>query len=210
MQEVQNKEQLEFYLEKHHIRELFDTQNLPFRLYRYEVGEMMSILHPGQEYLKFIVEGSFDFYAIRADGVRNIFYHCKGFIFLGDLQFCGKDQGVRYQEVTQTVYTIELPMEPYREQLRQDVKFLNFLLDTMSTKLARTASDAGTFSDLREALLYHIRYQSPNQTITSVSQTAARLHYSLRQTQRILQELTQEGVLKRKGKGHYILTENGK
>jgi len=61
MQEVQNKEQLEFYLEKHHIRELFDTPNLPFRLYRYEVGEMMNILHPGQEYLKFIVEGSFDF-----------------------------------------------------------------------------------------------------------------------------------------------------
>lgn len=208
MQEIQSREQLEFYLEKHHIRELFDNRNLPFRLYRYEVGEMMNILRPGQEYLKFIVEGSFDFYAIRADGVRNIFYHCKGFLFLGDLQFCGKDQGVRYQEVTQTVYAVELPMEPYREQLRQDVKFLNFLLDTMATKLAWTASDAGSFSDLREALLYYIRYQCPNQTITSVSQAASRLHYSLRQTQRVLQELTKEGMLIRKGKGHYTLTEN--
>ena len=99
-------------------------------------------------------------------------------------------------------------MEPYRKQLRQDVKFLNFLLDTMSAKLAWTASDAGTFSDLGEALLYHIRYQCPNQTITSVSQTAARLHYSLRQTQRVLQELTKEGLLKRKGKGHYALKEH--
>lgn len=146
MQEIQNQKQLAFYLEKHHIRDLFDTPSLPFRLYRYEVGEMMNILHPGQEYLKFIVEGSFDFYAIRADGVRNIFYHCKGFIFLGDLQCCGKDQGVRYQ--------------------------------------------------------------CPNQTISSVSQTATRLHYSLRQTQRVLQELTKEGLLKRKGKGHYVLKEH--
>ena len=62
------------------------------------------------------------------------------------------------------------------------------------------------FSDLREALLYHIRYQCPDQTITSVSQTAFRLNYSLRQTQRVLQELTKEGLLKRKGKGHYTLT----
>ena len=79
----------------------------------------------------------------------------------------------------------------------------------MSTKLVWTASDAGTFSDLREALLYYIRYQCPNQTITSVSQTASRLHYSLRQTQRVLQELTREGLLLRTGKGLYRLAVNG-
>ena len=210
MQEIRDSKKLEAYLEKYHIRELFDTKGLPFRLYRYEVGEMMNILRPTRENLKFIVEGSFDLYAVRADGVRNIFYHCKGFIFLGDLEFCGKNAGVRYQEVTQTVYAVELPLASYQDQLRQDVKFLNFLLDTMSVKLARTSMDVGTFSDLREALLYHIQYQCQDHTITSVSQTASRLHYSLRQTQRVLQELTREGMLERKGKGYYTLAPNGK
>ena len=67
--------------------------------------------------------------------------------------------------------------------------------------------DVVGFSDLRERLLYYIRYECPDQTITSVSQTAFCLNYSLRQTQRVLQELTKEGVLKREGKGHYALTE---
>ena len=87
MQEIQNREELEFYLGKHHIRELFDTPDLPFRLHRYEVGEMMNILRPTREYLKFVVEGSFDLYAIRADGARYLVRRCEGFTFLGDLEF---------------------------------------------------------------------------------------------------------------------------
>ena len=132
---------------------------------------------------------------------------CEGFTFLGDLEFCGKDAGMRYQEVTRTVCTVELPLEALRPTLQKDVRFLNFLLDTMSTKFAGTSMELVGFSDLRESLLYHIRYECPDQIITSVSQTAFRLNYSLRQTQRVLQELTKEGLLKRKGKGHYALTE---
>lgn len=206
MQKIQDREKLEFYLKKNRIRELFDSRDLPFRLYRYEVGEMLNILRPTREYLKFIVEGSFDLYAVRADGGRHMVRRCEGFTFLGDLEFCGKDAGMRYQEVTRTVYTIELPLEALRPTLQQDVRFLNFLLDTMSTKLAGTSMDLVGFSDLREALLYHIRYECQDKTITSVSQTAFRLNYSLRQTQRVLQELTREGLLKRIGKGHYTLT----
>ena len=205
MQEIQNRETLEFYLERNHIRELFNTPNLPFRLYRYEVGEMLNILRPTREYLKFLVEGSFDLYAVRADGGSHMVRRCEGFTFLGDLEFCGKDAGMRYQEVTRTVYTIELPLEVLRPTLQQDVRFLNFLLDTMSTKFAGTSMELVGFSDLRERLLYHIRYECPDQAITSVSQTAFRLNYSLRQTQRILQELTREGLLNRIGKGHYTL-----
>ena len=205
MQEIRDPHKLEGYLEKFHIRKLFDTPNLTFRLYCYEVGEMMNILRPAREYLKFVVEGSFDLYAIREDGVRHLVRHCEDFTFLGDLEFCGKGAGMRYQEVTRTVYAIELPLEALRPTLQQDIRFLNFLLDTMSTKFAGTSMDLVGFSDLREALLYHIRYQCPNQAITNVGQTAFRLNYSLRQTQRVLQALTKEGLLKRKGKGHYML-----
>jgi len=156
------------------------------------------------------VEGSFDLYAVRADGARHLVRHCEGFTFLGDLEFCGKDAGMRYQEVTRTVYSIELPLELLRPTLQQDVRFLNFLLDTMSTKFAGTSMDLVGFSDLRERLLYHIRYECPDHTITNVGQTAFRLNYSLRQTQRVLQELTRDGALKRIGKGHYTLADTQK
>jgi len=205
MQEIRDSQKLKGYLKKYQIRELFDTRDLPFRLYRYEAGEMLNILRPTREHVKFVVEGSFDLYAIRADGTRHLVRHCEGFTVLGDLEFCGKDAGMRYQEATRTVYSIELPLEVLRPVLQQDVRFLNFLLDTMSTKLAGISMGLVGFSDLREALLYHIQYHCPDQSITSVSQTAFRLNYSLRQTQRVLQELTREGVLKREEKGHYTL-----
>ena len=210
MQEIRDPQKREAYLSQYRIRDLFDSRDLPFRLYRYEVGEMLNILRPTREYLKFVLEGSFDLFAVRADGARYLVRHCEGFTFLGDLEFCGKNAGMRYQEVTQTVYTIELPLEVLRPMLQQDVRFLNFLLDTMSTKFAGTSMDLVGFSDLRERLLYHIRYECPDQTITSVSQTALRLNYSLRQTQRVLQELTQKKLLKRFGKGHYTVADTAK
>lgn len=207
MQEIQDKKLLQRYLEKYGIPQFFDTPNLPFRLYCYEPGEMMNILRPTREYLRFVVEGSFDLYAVRADGTRHMVYHSEGFCFLGDLEFCGKHAGLRYQEVTRRIYAVELPLKPLLPQLRQDVRFLNYLLDVMSTKFARTSLDLGAFSDLREALLYFIRYQCPDQTITNVGETAFRLNYSLRQTQRVLRELTQQGILQRVGKGKYIFVE---
>ena len=42
MQEIRDSQKLETYLNQFHIRELFDTRDLPFRLYRYEVGEMLN------------------------------------------------------------------------------------------------------------------------------------------------------------------------
>jgi len=207
MHEIQDKKLLQHYLEKYEILQFFDTPDLPFRLYCYEPGEMMNILRPTREYLKFVVEGSFDLYAVRLDGTRHMVYHSDGFCFLGDLEFCGKQAGLRYQEVTRRVYTVELPLEPLRLQLQQDVRFLNYLLDVMSTKFAGTSMDMIAFSDMREALLYYIRYQCPERTITNVGETAFRLNYSLRQTQRVLRELTQQGVLRKTGKGRYTLTE---
>lgn len=208
MQEIQDKKKLAYYLEKYGITQLFDTPDLPFRLYCYEAGEMMNILRPTRENLKFVVEGSFDLYAVRRDGVRHMIYHSEGFCFLGDLEFCGRDPGMRYQEVTGRVYTVELPLEQLRPRLRQDVRFLNFLLDEMSDKFADMAVDMGSFSDLTEKLLYHIRFQCPGQAITNVGETAFRLNYSLRQTQRVLRELTRRGLLRKTGKGRYELADN--
>ncbi len=207
MQEIRDPDKLEAYLTAYKIRDLFDSRDLPFRLYRYEPGEMMNLLRPTREYLKFVVEGSFDLYAVRADGIRHLVYRSEGLTFLGDLEFCGKDTGMRYQEVTKTVYTLELPLESLRDRLKQDVRFLNYLLHTLAGKLADAVEDMGAFPDLREALLYHIRYQCPEHSITSVSQTAFRLNYSLRQIQRVLRELTEEGLLIRTGKGKYVLAE---
>lgn len=205
MKEIHDTELLEHYLAKYNIRSFFDTQDLPFRIYEYQPGEMMNIQHPMEEYLKFVVEGVFDFYTVLEDGSPYLIHHCKGFGFLGDLAFCGKQLPGRYQEVVKTVRTIELPLSACKETLDQDNRFLHYLLDTMADRLNLSMHIRSDFNNAQIALLAHMRWRCPDKTITSVEDTAFQLNYSCRQLHRVLKKLTQQGVLERTGKGCYRL-----
>lgn len=205
MQEILDQVLLEAYLNQYNIRSLFDTPELPYRLYTYEPGEMMNILRPTTEYLKFVVAGSFDLYSVREDGVRNLIRHFEGFGFLGDLEFCGKNAGTRYQEVIDQVYTIELPLKALRPVLMEDKRFLRFVLNNLAEKLSAAMPLKAEFPSLADTLVYYLRYECTDHRITSVEDTAFRLNYSRRQLQRVLRELTEQGVLLKEGKGRYKL-----
>lgn len=207
MQEILDQVLLETYLNQYNIRSLFDTPDIPYRLYTYEPGEMMNILRPTTEYLKFVVAGSFDLYSVREDGVRNLIRHFEGFGFLGDLEFCGKNAGTRYQEVIDQVYTIELPLKALRPVLMEDKRFLRFVLNNLAEKLSAAMPLKAEFPSLADTLVYYLRYECTDHKITSVEDTAFRLNYSRRQLQRVLRELTEQGVLLKEGKGRYKLLD---
>lgn len=207
MQEILDQVLLETYLNQYNIRSLIDTPDIPYRLYTYEPGEMMNILRPTTEYLKFVVAGSFDLYSVREDGVRNLIRHFEGFGFLGDLEFCGKNAGTRYQEVIDQVYTIELPLKALRPVLMEDKRFLRFVLNNLAEKLSAAMPLKAEFPSLADTLVYYLRYECTDNRITSVEDTAFRLNYSRRQLQRVLRELTEQGVLLKEGKGRYKLLD---
>lgn len=206
MREIHDPKLLEHYIRKYHIRSFFDTPNLPFRLYEYSPGEMMNVVHPMEESIKFIVEGVFDHYMVQEDGTSYLIAHCDGFGFMGDLAFCGRLPPGRYQEVMETVRAVELPLEPLRTILENDNRFLRFLLDTMAQRMTMSLDHRADLRSAEEALLNYLRLRCPDHTIRNVGETAFHLNYSRRQIQRILKDLTEKGRLKRKGKGHYTLT----
>ena len=207
MRELQDPQLLEYYLEKYRIRSFFDTPNLPFRLYEYEPGELMNVVHPMEESLKFIVEGIFDHYMVLEDGTQYLIAHCEGFGFGGDLAFCRRQPQNRYQEVVETVRAVELPLEPLRETLEQDNRFLRFLLDTMAQRMTISMNVRADRSSAEESLLSYLRRQCPDRCLTNVGEAAFHLNYSRRQLQRVLKDLTQQGILAKEGKGCYRLTE---
>ncbi len=205
MREIHDRQTLIHYLDKYNIPDLFDAKQLPFRLYEYEAGEMLNVLRPTEQFLKFLVDGTIDLYTVREDGVQYLLRRQSGFIFFGDLEFCGRSRGRNYQEAVTTVYAIELPLPELLETLKKDNRFLLFLLNSVAEKLAEATPMKAEFSNLEDALLYYIRYKCPNQRITSVDNLTKELNYSRRQMQRVLKNLTERGVLQKKGKGHYIL-----
>lgn len=205
MREIQDPKLLEQYLQKYHIRSFFDTPDLPFRMYEYEPGEMINVVHPMEESIKFIVEGVFDHYAIQEDGSAYLISHCEGFGFMGDLAFCGRQPPGRYQEVIETVRAVELPLEPLRRVLENDNRFLRFLLDTMAQRMTMSMENQLDRGSAEKALLTYLRWRCPNQTITNVGEAAFHLNFSRRQLQRVLKNLTQQGILIKEGKGCYRL-----
>ncbi len=205
MREIRNPELLEHYLRQYHIRDCFDTPGLPFRLYEYSPGEMINVVHPMEESIKFIVSGAFDHYTVLEDGTPYLIAHCDGFGFMGDLAFCRRQPQGRYQEVIETVLAVELPLEPLRPVLEQDNRFLRFLLDTMAQRMTTSMYVRLYGSTAQSALLAYLRWQCPEHTITNVGEAAYHLNYSRRQLQRVLKELTAQGVLEKLEKGSYRL-----
>lgn len=205
MQEIRDPELLEHYIRKYHIRSFFDTPNLPLRLYEYAPGEMINVVHPMEESIKFIVAGVFDHYMIQEDGTPYLIAHCDGFGFMGDLAFCRRQPQNRYQEVIETVRAVELPLEPLRKTLENDNRFLRFLLDTMAQRMTMSMHIRSDMNSAEQALLAYLRWRCPDQTLTNVSVAAFHLNYSRRQIQRVLKNLSEKGVLQRTGKGHYTL-----
>ena len=205
MREIRDSALLEHYIRKYHIRSFFDTPDLPFRLYEYDPGEMINVVHPMEESIKFIVEGVFDHYTVLEDGTPYLISHCDGFGIMGDLAFCRRQPQGRYQEVIETVRAVELPLEAYRGILENDNRFLRFLLDTMAQRMTMSMHIRLDMHSAEESLLAYLRWRCPDHTITNITETAFHLNYSRRQLQRALKVLTENGTLLKTGKGCYRL-----
>ena len=207
MRELRDEVLLEQYMEKFQIRSFFDTPDLPFRLYEYEPGEMINVVHPMEESIKFIVAGIFDHYMVQEDGTPYLIAHCDGFGFMGDLAFCHRQPQNRYQEVIETVRAVELPLEAMRPVLEQDNRFLRFLLETMAHRMTMSMHRRSDLPSAERALVAYPRGTKRDHTITNVPEMAYQLNYSRRQLQRALKTLTDRGILEKLGKGCYRLAE---
>lgn len=207
MREIRDPELLEHYIRTYHIRSFFDTQDLPFRLYEYAPGEMINVVHPLEESIKFFVEGVFNHYMLLEDGTPYLLFHCDRFGFMGDLAFCRRQSQNRYQEVIETVRAVELPLEPLRPVLEQDNRFLRFLLDNMAQQMTMSMHRRSDLPSAERALVAYLRWTKRDHTITNVTEMAYQLNYSRRQLQRALKTLTDRGILEKLGKGCYRLAE---
>lgn len=207
MRQITDRAVLQKYLNKYHIDNYFETPNMPYCMYEYEPGEMINILHPTEEYMKFIVDGTFDLYVVRQDGGRQLLHRCEAMTFVGELEFCGKASNTRYQEAVSKVITIEIPIKSLREELWNDRKFLRFLVEMLSYKHAVTMPTGSEETTLRKTLLTYLNADEPNHMITSIEELCAKLNYSRRQMHRTLNELLNDGKIERTGRGKYKLTE---
>lgn len=197
---------LEKYMKKYAIQDFFSTPELPFKLYRYDVGDMMNVLHPQEQYLKFIVDGRIGVDTIDDEGDLQRIIEEKAFTYFGEVEILGRSFNNHYHTVLETVYSIELPWEPLRQVLWNDLKFLQFLVRHMSrTIYIATNSMEGATDNVEKRLIHYLSTECPDRTFSGMEASAKRLRCSRRQLQRVVRQLTEAGRLKKTGWGQYTL-----
>ena len=206
MKEIKDTKLLETYLQQYKIPDIFDTPDLPFRLYVYEPGEIMNYAHSLQNYLKFIVSGSIRLYMLLEDGEQFIAYQGEHCGLLGDLEFCGLDTENHYQEALSIVHSVELPLIETRQKLLNDNRFLRYLLHFITKRNEDIALlESNRFATIETRLLRYLEYETPNHTLSGVEAIAFHLRCSRSQVQRALKKLIESGKIEKIGKGKYKL-----
>lgn len=207
MQYIEDAARLDRYLKQEKILCLFETENLHFRLVRYQKGELLtSPFKPLHDFL-FPVQGKIKIYGLREDGSSFSISLSERHCMLGDMEFARKDFPSFYSEAAGEVLCVSLPIEENRAALSRDCTFLNFLLRCISEKVWLATVVGHAAQSIEERVLTYLREIQPDHTLHGVNTGIMQLHCSRRQLQRVVKKLCEEGSLQKLRKGEYKLTE---
>ena len=205
LRRIRDKKQVEYWLQKGHIRENFDTENLPFSVCRFEKGEYLTRQGGRLAELLFLIEGEVQIYGIREDGSVTPVNRHEAPALLGDAEFVMGGASSLFTEARTTVICAALPMEPYRAVLDRDVKFLHLLLRSYAGKFHTMATLEASAKTIEERVLLYMRHVCPNGEIGGIETALLQLRCSRRQLQRVLKKLCEENTVEKVGKGKYRL-----
>lgn len=205
LRRIRDKKQVEYWLQKGHIRENFDTENLPFSVCRFEKGEYLTRQGGRLAELLFLIEGEVQIYGIREDGSVTPVNRHEAPALLGDAEFVMGGASSLFTEARTTVICAALPMEPYRAELDRDVKFLHLLLRSYAGKFHTMATLEASAKTIEERVLLYMRHVCPNREIGGIETALLQLRCSRRQLQRVLKKLCEENTVEKVGKGKYRL-----
>lgn len=178
------------------------------RAYRYERGEIITSPSMPSEEIMFIVDGSAAIYGIRADGSSFPLSIIKAPEIIGDLEFTAGASTAFFVEARETVTAVALSLGYCRERLWNDSRFLHAILRSLSDKLMRIAFTEGVSETVEERVISYLKDFSNDGALDGVEDATYMLRCSRRQLQRVLRKLTDKGIIKKAGKGRYILSNS--
>lgn len=190
-------------LKKNGISEMFDTQNLDFRLLHFQKGEYLASPEIEPEFLLFLIRGSVQIYNLLEDSTLVPVGIQRPGAILGDIEFVTNQPTLFFVQAKTDVLCVGLSMPLHRDALHRDVRFLNTLLNSLGRKFQSISLMDVNNRTLRERLLFYLNNQSADGCIHSVNDMVLQLRCSRRQMQRVLAELCSEGILVKDGKGQY-------
>ncbi|WP_205839029.1 Crp/Fnr family transcriptional regulator [Bilifractor porci] len=191
--------------QKAHLDTIIDLNKIGFSGYVYQKGEYLCQPCEEEKYLQIIVDGQVSIYHIRDDGTKYSLTQGGAVFLLGDMEFYQSSPVLFFAEALTETVSIAIPLTQYREILKNDVRFLNFLVGVLSQKMFAITSSIAMNTSLTDRVLNHMKYHCENGLLYGLEKNAFQLRCSSRQLQRVMTNLEQQGIVKKCGKGKYIL-----
>lgn len=178
----------------------------PFRLVRFEKGELLVSPDRPMDQLLIVVSGKVHIYGLREDGSSFSVFLEDHRAVLGDLEYVRRVDLPFYTEAMGEVLCVVLAVARHRAALDRDPVFLRFLLDSLGEKVQTVFLLGNSSQPVEEKLLAFLRDFAPDHRITSIHAATMKLQCSRSQLQRAVRSLCDRGLLVRTGKGQYRLT----
>lgn len=205
MEYITDQRLLKDALENIGLSRFFDSAGLQFQLAEYHKGELLAAPFKLMDQLLFLVRGRVSIYGLREDGSSFSVYLAGHSVLLGDIEFIRKEPLPFYTEALDEVLCIALSTGLYRERLEKDVRFLNFLLRSVTDKFHAFFQLGSPAQSVEEKLVAFLKDIQPDHVLHGMNTGTMQLHCSRSQLQRVVRKLCEENVLERLGKGKYRL-----
>ena len=217
MERIHNESIIHSYLRIHRLHRFFSGfSEEEIQLYRFYKGEMIYINGEEITNMYFVVDGKVKIYTNTMDDKRLILRFQKALAVIGDIEFIYNDPAMHSVEASSECLAISVPYRIIREKLGKNPDFLHYLLETVTQKF-RSKTTSATLN-----LLYPVEvrfasyllsvsngYSDPifheemkDISLVDISET---IGTSYRHLNRVIQKLSQEGIIKRGKQGIQII-----
>lgn len=205
MKRIYDQTVLSQLCQKAHLDTMLDPNKIGFWGCIYKKGEYLCQPCEEEKSLQIVVDGQVSIYHIRDDGTKYSLTQGTGVFVLGDMEFYQPSPSLFFAEALSETVSIAIPLAQYRDTLKKDIRFLNFLVSVLSQKLFSIACSDAANSSLTDRVLNHLKYHCENGLLYGLEKTAFQLRCSSRQLLRVMTNLEQQGIVKKCGKGKYLL-----
>lgn len=186
---------------------ILNSDGIEFFGFEYGKGEYLCRPCEEEEYLQIVVSGAISIYHIRDDGTKYSLAQGSGLFLLGDMEFYQPSPSLFFAEAMTDTVSIAISLKQYREQLKNDTRFLNFLVGVLSQKLFTVARSDAVNVSLTDRVMNHLKYHCENGILCGLEKNAFQLRCSSRQLLRVMTNLERQGIVQKCGKGKYALIQ---
>lgn len=201
MRKIYNQNRIDEAISSLMYADILRGLDIPLFLIEYQVRENIS----NNDYFQIVIKGNLSISFVRDDGSTYSLSTGGENYVIGEMGlFMEEDRSV-IAEATSPLLTIAIDTKTYKDKLLSNNAFLNYISTILANKIiAITHTDAAS-SSLSERVINYMRFKCDNQVLHGIEKAAFTLHCSPRQLQRILNQFENDGLVKKIGKGKYVL-----